>query len=309
MAMDYGSIGYGLLTITDKNYICGRNQILLPMRLGQLARKLAVRPTEIAEFLSRENIQLEASSNTRIEDDQVIHLVKHFAPDMVETIKAELTKEEITVIEEDKVEVAPEMEAPVSVTESLPEPEVISPQPEETTVNRAVLPEPVLVEETNAVIADEEVIRAPKIELPGLKVLGKIEIPEPKKKEAEPAAEEVQSDSEVKQDVAPEKEVTRSRERRQPQERRKEFKRNDDQRNRRNPIAVQREREAEEARQKKEEAARLEKERRTLHYMKKVKVVTPVKVNTFIDEPAETKADREETPTSFWGRFKKWLKS
>jgi len=57
------------------------------------------------------------------------------------------------------------------------------------------------------------------------------------------------------------------------------------------------------------EAARLEKERRTLHYMKKVKTVTPGKANTFIDEPAETKAAREETPTSFWGRFKKWLKS
>jgi hypothetical protein len=303
-------VDYGLLTV-DYYYICGRNQILLPMRLGQLARKLAVRPTEIAEFLSKENIQLEANSNTRIEDDQVIHLVKHFAPDMVEAIKAELTKEKITVVEEDKIIVTPEVEVPVpvTVTESLPEPEVISVQPEETVVSRVVVVEPVLVEETNTAVSDEEVIRAPKVELPGLKVLGKIEIPEPKKKETEPVAEEVQSDSAVKQEVAPEKEITRSRERRQPQERRKEFRRNDDQRSRRNPIAVQREHEAEEVRQRKEEAARLEKERRTLHYMKKVKTVTPVKANTFIDEPAETKAAREETPTSFWGRFKKWLKS
>jgi hypothetical protein len=297
------------LTITDKNYICGGNQILLPMRLGQLARKLAVRPTEIAEFLSKENIQLEANSNTRIEDDQVIYLVKHFAPDMVEAIRAELTKEEIAVAEETKVEVIPEMEVPASVPESLPEPEVISAQSEELVVSRTMLSEPVLVEETNITIAEEDVIRAPKIELPGLKVLGKIEIPELKKKEAEPATEEVQSDNTVKQDVVPEKDVTRSRERRQPQERRKEFRRNDDQRNRRNPIAAQREREAEEARQKKEEAAKLEKERRTLHYMKKVKVVTPVKTNTFIDEPSETKAVREEIPSSLWGRFKKWLKS
>ncbi|HEY8938449.1 MAG TPA: hypothetical protein VIM65_24685 [Cyclobacteriaceae bacterium] len=278
------------------------------MRLGQLARKLAVRPTEIAEFLSKENIQLEANSNTRIEDDQVIHLVKHFAPDMLEAIKAELTKEEILVPEEEKIEVAL---VETLAVESQPEVEAVSNQSEEPVVSSVLFSEPVtVVEENNTSLSDEEVIRAPKIELPGLKVLGKIEIPEPKKKEVQPVAEEdaKSSDDAVKQNSVPAKE-TRSRERRQPQERRKEFKRNDDQRNRRNPVTVQREREAEEARLKKEEAAKLEKERRTLHYMKKVKVVTPAKTSAFIDEPAEVKAVREETPTSLWGRFKKWLKS
>src|SRR5260221_11505809 len=59
------------------------------MRLGQLARKLAIRPSAIIEFLAAKNISLEESSNTRLEDDQVILIMNQFAAaSTVDTISA-----------------------------------------------------------------------------------------------------------------------------------------------------------------------------------------------------------------------------
>src|SRR5689334_19628909 len=115
------------------------------MRLGQLARKLSLRPAQIVEFLSQHNIQIEDNSNTRIEDQHAELVVNHFAPGTFQQVELADEPEETAPVE---------AELPVIVTDSS----------EQTTI-------------------EPEVIRVQKIELSGLKVLGKIELPEPKKKE------------------------------------------------------------------------------------------------------------------------------
>ena len=138
------------------------------MRLAQLARKLAIRPTEIVEFLTVRNITIDNDSNTRLEDDHVALIMQKFAPARAAEVAAEL------VIEKEKEhEVVPEKEtiaepvAPAAIETT----ELVSPASEE-------------------LLEKAEVIKAPKVELSGLKVLGKIELPAPKKKEPELPAEE-----------------------------------------------------------------------------------------------------------------------
>ena len=52
------------------------------MRLGQLARKLELRPAEIIEFLATKNIVIEDDANSKIEDNYVALVFRQFAPDM-----------------------------------------------------------------------------------------------------------------------------------------------------------------------------------------------------------------------------------
>ena len=53
------------------------------MRLGQLARKLELRPAEIIEFLATKNILIEDDANAKVEDNYVTLVFQQFAPDMV----------------------------------------------------------------------------------------------------------------------------------------------------------------------------------------------------------------------------------
>jgi hypothetical protein len=238
------------------------------MRLGQLARKLAVRPADIAEFLAQNNIQLAASTNVRLEKEQVALIMKRFVPGWVESPMEEV--EEKTVVNE----IAPE--SPVS--EQLPVIEVT-----EDTELQSSPPE------TN------EVIRAPKVELSGLKVVGKIELPEPKKKE-EPLKEE---------DTPSENGTTERR------EGRRNFDTNQKrpQRPQKNPIAIQREKEAKEAQRKLQEKQALEKEKRTQKYLRNYKPTAPTKAAKLVKEELVEMTAQElgEPPKTLFGKILRWL--
>jgi len=248
------------------------------MRLGQLARKLALRPSQIVDFLSTRQIYLEEGSNARIEDDHVVDIVNHFAPARVQEIVTNLKTEAegVTIT-------APE------VVEQVIQQEIVTEAP--------VTPILSIAEKQSD---KPEVIKAPKVELSGLKVLGKIELPEAKKKEV------------VQQHT--EEELTASVvEKRKPRPVKRELSKptreTTSQQEWRNPIAQQREREAREAEERKKAAVEREKERRRENYLKKVKVGQPTKPMKLMDEPTEqlTARQLEETPTNWWGRFKKWL--
>jgi hypothetical protein len=251
------------------------------MRLGQLARKLALRPSQIVDFLSTQQIYLEEGSNARIEDDRVVEIVNHFSParlqEIVTNLKAESTESEGVVM------------PPVVVVEEVNKQEVVAQDPVMSNLSNAEPP-----------VEKPEVIKAPKVELSGLKVLGKIELPEPKKKEV------VQQQPEAGLTPAPEeKRKTRTVKREVP----KSTRESTAQQTWRNPIAQQRQREASEAEERKKAATEREKERRRENYLKKVKLGQPTKAMKLMDEPTEQLSERqlEETPTSWWGRFKKWL--
>lgn len=136
-----------------------------------------------------------------------------------------------------------------------------------------------------------EVIKAPKIELPGLRVLGKIELPEKKKKEPEKAPEEAASTQENRA-----RPISRNPRRQVAP------------RDRKNPIALAREREEQEKRKAEAEKRELEKQRRAEHYLKRLKPQPPTKAaRLHREELLDTPATEPERPKTLWGRFMRWL--
>jgi len=235
------------------------------MRLGQLSRKLSIRTGEILEFLSANNIPIENDSNARLDDAQVNLIMRRFAPDLLESTPSDSQPEAIV----------PE----VDHTETIELPSVAEKSIEAPTQKNEV---------------QDEVIKAPKVELSGLKILGKIDLPERKKKEAtpdtDPSAQRVMSGPENKR----------------PDRRRGHKDQQGDRR--KNPIALQREREAMEAEKKRQERALQEKEQRTQNYLRRVKTAAPTKSARLIEEPTEELSKIEDAPTTLLGRFFRWLK-
>jgi hypothetical protein len=256
------------------------------MRLGQLARKLSISQSDVLEFLSRNNIQLEADSNTRVTDADSMLVIRHFNPSLL--------------IEEK------EEQLPVTQTHT-EEPKPIE-HAEVKTENLEFASQP-LIEPTPFVSGESteekiELIKAFKAELPGLKVLGKIDLPEPKKKE-EAKNEEVESvDNNSNAPASP------SIPKRSPrQDQRKKFENKKEERWK-NPLEAKREREAKEAEQNRREQIKIEKELRTKHYNQKVKkTYQPTRAVKKVDEPLEemSEADERPVPRTWFGKFWRWL--
>jgi hypothetical protein len=140
------------------------------MRVGQLARKLGISPTELINFLTSAGIQTQEASNTKLSPDHLQVAIKHFDP----TGKLEASLQEENKQEENRQE---EIKAePVAVAEPL-----VAAQESTVDIEHPVEPVPAVEEISNVEEGDSddkiEVIKAPKVELAGLKVLGKIELP------------------------------------------------------------------------------------------------------------------------------------
>lgn len=233
------------------------------MRLAQLARKLSIKQIEILEFLASQQVSVQDSSNARIENEHIRLVVRHFAPALLDEITAQS-------VEEEKAEPA------ILPIEVMPEPAI------ENIASTKVV--------TENVDQPIEVIKAPKLELAGLKVLGKIELPETKKKETtnEGAATEEKANKKFSQ----------------PRER-KQFERRDN----RNPISLQREREEREAERKRQEQLKAEKELKTKRYLNKVKQQPNKPIKIVKEEVEELIAPEEPQPTTLFGKFMKWLRT
>lgn len=247
------------------------------MRLGQLARKLDLRTVQIVDFLATQDIWIEDGSNTKLEEDHVALLLQQFAP-----------------IGADLKDIEEETEADdVSGTENATIPK------EDAILGDGVGEIDIKEKEDEKV----ELIKATKVELSGLKVLGKIDLPEPKKKaplnESTPTGELPQLTTEsTKPAVSPSS--TKSW---------KSAKSAKSSKSAVNPVALQRERHAREAEEKKREQIEREKEQRTLHYLKKMNAIRPTKAMKIVhDEPAEeTPEVAAPPPRTRWGRFTRWL--
>jgi len=241
------------------------------MRLGQLARKLAIRPVEIVDFLSRQSIQVDGGNNTRLEDEYVTLILQKYAPgELIENIEKAIIEEEITEI--------PTIES----------------------VNKASSFDIAIPEKIPSILEEEkiEVIKAPKIELSGLKVLGKIELPDLKKKELLVNEEESETKDPVVANQTESRRVIRKSipQRSNPPNRVK------------NPVTEKREREAKETEQKRKESIEADKEKRTLHYLKKVNTGQPVKTVKIREEKIEVqKVAKATEPSSLWVKLRRWL--
>ena len=238
------------------------------MRLAQLARKLSVRPSEIVDLLAQDQVFFEDGTNAKLNDDQVKRVVLHVAPERMSEIMLVQINETNEINELDS--------QPEAIVEPINE------------VKAETIPEDI-----KPTIDTElpETIRVPKVELAGLKVLGKIELPQPKAKEE--AKDEVKDASQIKA----------KRERRDKQPRADRY-----ERPWRNPVALQREAEDREREERKREALKQEKERKRMHYLNQVKNNKPPKAARLYEESAPApKIVAKQKPRTWIGKFLRWL--
>ncbi|MEY4930521.1 MAG: hypothetical protein RI909_1245 [Bacteroidota bacterium] len=256
------------------------------MRLAQLARKLAIRPSQIVDYLAAKQIFPDEGSNARLSDEVTELVVLHFAPDRLN---------EIMTVDEKNTE-------PISLPDPVVEEPVLAPVKEEVIV-MAVPSLPEVVEEKIEI----EVIKAPKVELSGLKVLGKIELPEPKKKTA-PVVESPEGTAVTEERTEPIP-VTEKRQRRPESRTQAQPRREYTPRSARNPIALQREEQARKEEEKRKARLEREKEKRTQYYLQRVKSGQPTKAAKIVSEPTESFSLKEEKPApkTWLGKFLRWL--
>lgn len=242
------------------------------MRLGQLARKLSVRPSQLVDLLAKDQLYFEEGSNAKLNDELVKRLVLQVAPDKLA---------EIMTVQKQDAEPEPQPH-PVPLEDVVEEKAELQPEP--------------LVASSTEVSIDEnvETIRAPKVELAGLKVLGKIELPAPRKKEEPKVDGEDVSEAEQKPKRERKDKPTK------PVERDRQW---------RNPIAMQREKEQREKDEKRKQALEQEKERKRLNYLNRVKTSQPTKAARIYDEAEESEPQStpEQKPRTWFGKFLKWL--
>jgi hypothetical protein len=265
------------------------------MRLGQLSRKVSVRSTDIAAFLSAKGILLEDQANAKISDDVARMVIDHFAPHL--TVDQNLA-EEVTIAEEvaiaEEVTIAEEEEQNMLTSAVAKDDE-----PQIEVVNTGLRQEDPLPH-VGPEAAQNDVIKAPKIELQGLKVVGKIELPQPRKKESEAIPEQGETEGISK---TPEKNT-------RPERGRRHEKTGSSPRRSKNPIALRREREEKDAEEKRKAAQEREKEKRTQYYNQRVKTAAPVRRARLVDEPlAQLEDEAPDEPKTLWGKFVKWLTS
>jgi len=252
------------------------------MRLGQLARRLALRPSQIVDYLSAQNIFSDEGSNARLSDEVTERVILHFAPSRLN---------EILLSDERSIESTPVL---------VEKPAQIEP------VSTPVADEVVMVESSaiTVEVSEEkpEVIKAPKVELSGLKVLGKIDLPEPKKKTI-PVSETTEAGNGAEEKIEEKKPSGK--------ERKDNFQRRDSQKQRpaRNPIAEQREQKAREEEEKRKAKVERDKEKRTQYYLERVKTGQPTRAMKLVAEPVESYPIQETKPEpkTWWGKFLRWL--
>ncbi|MFT6053404.1 MAG: hypothetical protein ACJAS3_000072 [Roseivirga sp.] len=162
------------------------------MRLRQLARKLEVNPNRLLEILHENGHTVENDPNVKLSDEHeelinnTIAPRKKSTPIVVDVVREYVVQEK--VVREDVV---------------LAEEIALTPSPEKKIVPKKIkLEEPKnekveapnvysLEKEMEEKTKDVELIKAPKLKLDGLKVIGMIELPKPKLVKAEKAPEEL----------------------------------------------------------------------------------------------------------------------
>ena len=256
-----------------------------------MARKLGVSQAEIVRYLTENNMPVEEGSNVKLEEVHVRLLYARYAPhENASPVSALFPDSPLPIVSGKGVDEL--VLSPVNdevANDEVPVHEVAEVKAEKTD---AVKPE---------MSENGEIIRAPRIELAGLKVLGKIELRDPKKKEVNEAASEENSSADRRGQTS----VSDGSSPRRPRGRQSRD------RQEKNPVAAQREREMAEERERRKKKAEEEKERRTQNYHKRVKHSPPTKAVRLIEEPVEelTEITDKGEPTSWFGKFVKWFKS
>ncbi|MEQ8238654.1 MAG: hypothetical protein RIA69_05545 [Cyclobacteriaceae bacterium] len=183
------------------------------MRLGQLARQLNINTADIVSLLNENDIIINDHPNVKIDGEPEQIVLRKFGQEaQQEKVEIEVLPE-VTQVEEPAPTSITELNEPSSMeekpitieegqvtfdqeVEKSPYQQVVEEKVEQLDVNLpkadednqenlepSIDPSIEEINELNLNIDEDEVIRAPKISLEGLKVVGKIDLPEPKSKE------------------------------------------------------------------------------------------------------------------------------
>lgn len=268
-------------------YIFAKITIFFQMRLGQLARNLEVTTTDIVNFLSEQQITVKDHPNVKLDEISEQQVIKAFSG---ATTFNETPPSTAAVSEENK----PEQEEVISIpTEVNEEPESTQEEPEEPEVTMEEEPVNATAKPTTENVQEEEVevIKAPKIELQGLKVVGKIELPEPKTEEKPKEEKKVTNGKKSNgRKKNPKRELTEE----EKEKRRIKSKK-----------ARKKREEREKEKQKELEQKRLKKKKKE-HYLKKIHKPQPP-VSKKEKRIKEQEKQNKHVPKTLLGKFWKWL--
>lgn len=298
------------------------------MRLGQLARKLDVSTADIITFLQTKGIEKKDHPNVKLDEDMERDVIAHFEIPGDQPSEAPTPLPETSDTTEDVADTAEDTKSSDITPEEKPEPEdepltadaptVQGPDATSQEPSTPVAEEEPLAETTeekdedSAGVENEEnpyegvdIIKAPKVELPGLKVVGKIDLPEPKPKEEAP--EEAEEQPKEAEEETPKVRYAyhdrrNSRKRLTPEER--------EARRLKNQKAKEK-RMAREAEKRKERELKRQKAKKAEHYKKKLeqKAVSPKIKTQKATAPKKRKKQepKQPKPKTLLGKFWRWL--
>ena len=255
------------------------------MRLRQLARKLQVQPKQLIAVLSKNGHEIENDPNFKLTEAQEALILKTIP--LPEDENIELAKEAVIEAVEVPKEVVEEVETP---TEEIvtPKPKVEAPKEKKPAKTKEVPKVYSLEKEEQEKHKDVELIKAPKLKLEGLKVLGKIDLPEPKVKEKTTTPETDENKEKGTQRKAAHNRTNNRQDRKRQH-----------QRSRPNSVELERRKAEKEAKQKKQAEEKRLKELKAKHYKEtvqaKLKAQNPKKKKTQV---AENKAPTTSTKPS-----------
>ncbi len=277
------------------------------MRLGQLARVVALKPKELIILLEQQGINNYSHANAKISKEDEAYVLNHFGKNE-EEVQETGAPIETLIPAEKKIDLTPDIKHVTLNEDVLERNEVSIDDPEKPN------PEILISNDDNQVIQEAEqieknieLIKAPKVELPGLKVVGKIELPEPPSKE-EKKEEEVQREKNTES-------FGKENRRYDDRSRRKGKKQRTDPNY--NPVKAKRDRESKQLEKQRAKQKKKEKQKKAEHYFvkvapqqakakKKKKPTAPASYSQVVMEK-EAIEKRNNKKGSFFSRLWKWL--
>lgn len=280
------------------------------MRLGQLSRKISTKTLDIIEYLNAaHNIELSHHPNTKIPEEYIELIEKHFKTE------PEITEEESSTPQQEASPALVGLSPPEEFAKETEQKEsIISEESEE--LNLQIEPSD-SIQEVELHIVDG-VIKAPKVEMTGPKIIGKIHLPEPKKPETESIdeSEDVAEHNEESETVIPLEEASLkpfSRPERTPRPVRKTNQHRGVKRGE-SKLTPDQERKIklQQLQQQKIEAHQSSKVKRRERYLEESKAKIKSESSKALKQKKNSnvrssKHNRKDKPKSLWGRFIYWL--
>ena len=160
------------------------------MRLSALARKIEQTPKKLTEFLEENDIQLDNGINTILNEDNIRLVYAHFEPEQLSDPIIEKEPEDgdgkNNLVEVDEQEDQPDIVENMEVDDNIDssESQNDNKQEDDESVQLAKPKTGTIDDLEEGSVDDIDLIKVKKVKLEGIKVVGKIELPEKPKKEA-----------------------------------------------------------------------------------------------------------------------------